>query len=96
MSNYIEELSQAITAMHECGCSHFGTEQVKEEHDGVGIWEGPVEVFQLTDHPEAKIAYGWGWEDDTGEIQYIGILKAKHIESASDAVKAAIASGQFS
>ena len=96
MSQYLEELGQAITAMHECGCSHFGTEQVKEEHDGVGIWEGPVEVFQLTDHPEAKIAYGWGWEDDTGEIQYIGILKAKHIESASDAVKAAIASGQFS
>ena len=81
--------------MHECGCSHFGTEQVKEEHDGSGVWEGPVEVFQLHDHPEAKIAYGWGWEDDEGEVQYIGILKAQHIESASDAVKAAIASGQF-
>ena len=95
MSNYIEELAQAITAMHECGCSHFGTEKVIEKHQGDVVWEGVVEVYQLTDHPEAKIAYGWGWEDDAGEIQYIGILKAKHIESASDAVKAAIASRQF-
>ena len=95
MSNYLEELAQAITAMHECGCSHFGTENIKEEHEGVDIWEGPVEIFQLEGHPKANIAYGWGWTDDNEEIQYIGILKVPPIESAADAVKAAIASGQF-
>jgi len=77
--------------MYECESRHVVTEHVKEEHDGVGIWEGPAEVFQLTDHPEAKIAYGWRWESEKSEVQYIGILKTKHIESASDAVKAAIA-----
>ena len=95
MSEYIDNLSKAITAMHECRCSHFGTEQIKEEHEGVGIWEGPVEIFQLEGHPTANVAYGWGWTDNSDEIQYIGILHVPPIESAADAVKAAIASGQF-
>lgn len=94
-SEYISSLSEAISQMHECKCSHFGTEKIKEEHDGKVVWEGEVEIFQLEGHADAKVAYGWGWEDDDKEIQYIGILNVPPIESAADAVKAAIASGQF-
>ena len=95
MSEYIDNLSKAITAMHGCRCSHFGTEKIKEQHDGKDVWEGDVEIFQLKGHPDAKVAYGWGWTDSSNEIQYIGILHVPPIESAADAVKAAIASGQF-
>ena len=94
-SCYIDELSQAISTIHECNCSHFASEKIQEPHDGLGIWEGDVEIFQLEGHPEASVVYGWGWEDDDGKVQYIGILKTGDIESASDAVRAAIASGQF-
>jgi len=95
MSEYIDNLSKAITAMHECRCSHFGTEHIKEEFEGKDVWEGDVEIFQLEGHPKANVAYGWGWQDDKDEIQYIGVLNVPPIESAADAVKAAIASGQL-
>jgi len=95
MSEYIDNLSKAITAMHKCRCSHFGTEKVKEEFQGKDVWEGDVEIFQLEGHSQANVAYGWGWMDEKEEIQYIGILNLPPIESAKDAVKAAIASGQF-
>jgi hypothetical protein len=95
MSEYIDNLSKAITAMHECRCSHFGTEEIKEEHDGKILWEGDVEIFQIEGHADANVAYGWGWEDGDKEIQYIGILRVLPIESPADAVKAAIASGLF-
>ena len=95
MSEYIDNLSRAITAMHKCRCSHFGSEEIEERHDGETVWQGKVEIFQLEGHPEANVAYGWGWTDDKEEIQYIGILNVPPIESAADAVKAAIASGQF-
>lgn len=94
-SEYLQNLSDAIDAMHECSCTYFGKEHIKEEHEGETVWEGDVEIFQLEGHPKAKVAYGWAWEDDQGEIQYIGILGVSPIVTASDAVKAAIASGQF-
>jgi len=95
MSEYIEKLTEAISAVHECRCSHFGTEHVKEEHEGEIVWDGDVEIFQLMDHPEANVAYGWGWDTGEGEIAYIGILNLPPIGQARDAVRAAIASGSY-
>lgn len=94
MSDYINNLTQAITAMHECRCKHFGTEYVREEHNGELVWEGDVEIFHLEGHPEANVAYGWGWDDD-GTVDYIGILNVIPVDSPQNAVKAAIASGKF-
>ena len=95
MSEYIENLTKAIAAMHECRCEHFGTEHVREEHKGELIWESNVEIFQLEGHPDAKLAYGWGWEAVSGEIEYIGILGVGPIESAAHAVRAAFAGKVF-
>jgi len=47
MSEYINNLTDAVAAMHKCRCSHFGTEHIKEEHEGKDVWEGDVEIFQL-------------------------------------------------
>ena len=58
MSEYIENLGKAIAAMHECRCEHFGTEHVCEVYGSEKIWEGDVEIFELHDHPDAKVAYG--------------------------------------
>lgn len=95
MSEYIKRLSRAITAMHGCDCSHLETARVHEMMDGKTVWQGNVEVFELTGHPEAKAAYGWGWKDDAGEVQWIAVLGKPPIESPRDAVQAAIASGKF-
>ena len=95
MSEYINNLSKAIAAMHNCRPIHFGSEKVTESFNGELVWSGDVEIFQIEGHPKANIAYGWAWEDEGKEIQYIGILKVPPVESPNDAVKAAIASGKF-
>lgn len=95
MSEYLDNLSKAIAVMHECRCIHFGSEEIEEKHDGETVWQGQVEIFQLEGHPDTNVAYGWGWTDDEDEIQFIGVLNVPPIESASDAVQAAIASGTF-
>lgn len=95
MSEYISNLSQAIEAMHNCRCVHFGSEKVTEEHKGKEVWSGDVEIFHLEGHPDANVAYGWGWKDGSEDIQYIGVLQVPPVESPATAVKAAIASKQF-
>ena len=81
--------------MHNCRCSHYGTENVSESFQGAHIWSGDVEIFQIEGHETANIAYGWGWKDEDGEIEYIGILNVPPIESPADAVRAAIVSKNF-
>lgn len=95
MSEYIQRLSEAITAMHGCDCSHVETAHVHEMMDGETVWKGEVEVFELQDHPEASRAFGWGWEDAQGETQWIAVLKVPPIDSPREAAQAAIASGRF-
>jgi len=95
MSEYIDNLMEAITAMHDCRCSHFGAEHVCEVYGGETVWDGNVEIFELQGHPTAKIAYGWAWDGEEGEPEYIGILKTPPIKTARDALKAAIVSGSF-
>jgi len=94
-SEYIANLTEAIAAMHECRCSHFGSEKVTESFEGLDVWSGDVEVFHLEGHPKAQVAYGWGWKNQDEEIEYIGILRLPPVKTATDAVKVAIASGQF-
>lgn len=63
--------------------------------NGDTVWSGDVEVFDLEGHPEATKAFGWGWEDAQGEIQWIAVLNKPPINSPREAVQAAIASGKF-
>ena len=95
MSEYIERLTEAIEAVHECRATHFGSEHVVDVSGSETIWEGDVEIFHLEDHPDAKVAYGWAWEGLEGDIDYVGILKLPPVKTPLDAVKVAIASGTF-
>ena len=92
---YLENLRDAVTAMHGCDCSHLETSTVIEQVEGKTIWSGKVETFDLRGHEDATQAFGWAWEEG-GEPKYIAVLNVPPINDPSDAVKAAIASGQFS
>lgn len=63
--------------------------------DGLDVWTGGVEIFQLVGHTKAQVAYGWAWKDTHDRTRYTGILRLPPIQSALDTVKAAIASGEF-
>jgi len=58
------------------------------------IWEGPVEVFTLRNHPKAKRAFAWshleGPKDE--RTKFVAVLEIPPVESPQTAVRVAIAS----
>lgn len=93
MSEYLQNLKEAVAAMHGCDCSHSGTSKYIDRSEGVFI-DLEVEEFDLVGHAQASRAFAWAWDDD-GEIRYIAILNVPPINSPAEAVMAAIASGQY-
>lgn len=58
-----------------------------EKFKGETVWQGDVEVFDLTGHPKANRAYGWSHKegkDDSGE-RFVTVLEIPPVESAETA-----------
>lgn len=94
MSEYLQNLRDAVAALHGCDCSHSGTSRVVEFYEGRKVFDGEVETFSLEAHPEASEAFAWAF-DNGSEPQYVAVLKLPPINDPSDAIRAAIASGAF-
>lgn len=58
MSDCIKYLGDAIAAVIDCRCARFGTEHVREIHNGELVRKGDVEIFQIEGHTEACLARG--------------------------------------
>lgn len=84
-------LQKAIRDLHGCDSSWVRSEPVHETFQGQTVWEGVVEVFALTGHPKAELAYAWCHETDPGGLRYVAVLGVPPVNSAQDAVRAAIA-----
>lgn len=92
MSDYIEEIQAVFLSLHGCSATYVETVPVLEEFQGQTVWQGEVEVFELSGHPKAKIGYGWGYsvgENDQGR-RYITVLQLPPVDSPQTAVKAGI------
>lgn len=65
---------------------------MKESFQGQTVWDGTVEVFDLTGHPTAFRAYGraHATDDPKSPRRWVTVLHAHPIKSAEDAVRAAI------
>ena len=87
----IERLQQAIRDLHGLESTHLRSESVRETFRGETVWEGMVEVFAVTGHPKASLAYAWSHETDEGGRRYVAVLGVDPIKSAQDAVRASIA-----
>jgi hypothetical protein len=59
-------------------------------YQGRTVWDGKVEVFQLDQHPNAKVAYGWVHENDEGRKVDVVVLGIPPVNSPEEAVRAAI------
>ena len=42
---------------------HIGTESVSASSQGKVVWQGEVEVFTVSLHPQARICYAWSYQD---------------------------------
>ncbi len=92
MNDYLKNLTEAVTSMFG-DCSHASTVKVREEMNSEIVWDGEVEIFDLTANKQSKRAFAWGYNDDKCEMQYIAVLGSPPILTPNQAVQAAIASG---
>ena len=78
--------------MHKCAAVHLETVPVTEIFRGQTVWQGHVEVFDLTGHPKARRAYGWSRRDDVNDEteRYVTVLKLPPVTSPLTAVRASI------
>lgn len=91
---YLARLQVAVSQLHNCGAVWRETVPVCEVFRGETIWDGEVEVFDLTGHPKAKRAYGWSHPDgpDNKVERFVTVLEIPPVVSPETAVKASIVS----
>ena len=93
MSDYIAELQAVFLKLHNCNAEYVETVPVVEQFQGETVFQGDVEVFDLTGHPKATRGYGWGYvTTEGGGRRYFTVLELPPVDSPQTAVKAAIMS----
>ncbi len=87
----IEALQQAVEGLHNCKAKYREKIHVRETFEGSLVWEGDVYLFDLLDHPTAKLAYAW-LSSVTGseKRKFYAVLHAGPVKSAQDAVRVSI------
>jgi hypothetical protein len=93
---YLDRLQVAIQELHKCVAIWRETVPVHEVFRGQTVWQGEVEVFDLTGHPKAKRCYAWSHrEGQSGQGErFVTVLDATPINSPRSAVQASIISDQ--
>jgi hypothetical protein len=91
-NSYIEELCKVILRLHGVESTHIRSVPVKETYHGKTVWEGPVEVFRLHDHPKTDTLYAWSHDTDDPKQpkRHVTVLHIHPITSPLLAVRAAI------
>lgn len=91
MSERIERIKKAVEQRERCRATHVHSVPVIEKHEAETVWGGVVETFDLEGHPTAKRAYAWERQkDERGDAEFTVVLGIPPVNSANDAVKAAI------
>jgi hypothetical protein len=89
---YIEELKEAIRHLYHAEPTYVETVPVKEVFQDQVVWDGEVEVFDLTDSQEASRVYAWAHDTDIADEprRTVTILHIPPVTSPETAVRAAI------
>jgi hypothetical protein len=88
----IHELRDVIHRLHKANAKHVQSVLVTETFQGETVWDGIVEVFDLSGHPEANRIYAWAHEtgDPNMPKRYVTVLHIPPVISPETAVRAAI------
>jgi len=90
--DYLARLEVTVSELHNCGATWRETVPVHEMFQGQTVWQGEVEVFDLSGHPKAKRAYAWSHregDNDEGE-RFVTVLEIPPVKSPLTAVRASI------
>lgn len=85
-----EELRDLIHRLHGAKGTYVGSVPVIEVFHGKVVWDGVVEVFDLTGHPKTHRAYAWSYETQEEEKRHVIVLHISPSVSPQTAVRAAI------
>ena len=97
-TDYLTLLQTAIEERHQCAAVHRETVHLLETLEGQVIWEGNVEVFDLTGNPDAIKCYAWSHHEkgtrghvlNSKNMRLITVLGKRPVTSPQMAVRAAI------
>jgi hypothetical protein len=89
---YIEKLRDVVDMIHGVKARHVASVPVKEVFQGKTIWEGIVEVFDVSGHPKTSRIYAWTHDTDDPEKprRNITVLHIPPVVSPVLAVRAAL------
>ena len=91
MNGRMGDLKIFVERLHKCQATHIESVIVRERSEGMSVWDGVVETFQLSGHPEAKRAYAWEIPASQGkESEYKVVLGLPPVNSAQDALRTAM------
>lgn len=90
--SHIRELQDVIRKLHGVEAMHIESVQIEETFRGKTVWEGVVEVFSVKGHPRVSRVYAWSrdTDDPANPRRHVTVLHLRPIQSARDAVRAAI------
>lgn len=87
-------LQDAIQHMYGLRSEWLESVPIRETFKGELVWEGEIQAFAV-EHPKATRAYAWSYlVNETGRRKFFAVLGMPPINSALDALRASIASGQ--
>jgi len=92
MSEYLEAIQRVIKCLHGAESTHVESVPILETFKGEVAWNGTVEVFRLTGHPEARRCYGWGYPVEGDQVRYVAVLGVPPATSPIMAVRTFLAS----
>jgi hypothetical protein len=89
VSPRIRKLRDAVQISQRCMAKHVESVPVREMFGDQVVWEGVVEVFDISEHQKAKRCYAWSYGEGK-ERQYVIALEVPPVVSPQTAVRASI------
>lgn len=87
--DYIKSLKDMVEKLHNCEATHTKSVMVKEHFQGVLVWDGMVEIFELKNHPKAVRCYAWSTKSGDKD-KVTAVLEIPPVDSALTAVRVSI------
>ncbi len=86
-----DQLQHAVEGLHDCKAELSEVVIVHERFEGQPVWDGPIHVFTLIDHPKAKVCYAWSSPvPGTERRRFYAVLGIAPVDSPEAAVRASI------
>jgi hypothetical protein len=86
----LDQLKQVVERMPHCSAAWVEAELVQEKFHGKTVWNGIVQVFDLSDHPSATRCYWSSPVEGSSKRRFFAVLQTPPVQTAEDAVRAAI------